>query len=282
MQPLVPFPRRRWAATPTGSPPTVAPRLGPARFGPVLVTLVAAVLVLQILYPVTGGLLRARITVAVVIAFATLCVVDAASSRGPLRALAVLGVTAVPGLLAEVVGVGTGAPFGSYRYTGALGPRVFDVPLLVGLAWTMLAWPSALVARRLTTTPAARVLVGAWAMTAGDLFLDPQMVSAGMWRWHDTTPHLPGVPTVPLTNFAGWLLVTLVLSALVQAVVGDGDDTLGIGMYVWLWVAWTLALGVFLHLPAAAGWGALAMGTVAVPVVLTVREQHRPSGGVSC
>ncbi len=237
------------------------------RVGAALVALAVAVIALQIAYPVTGGSVRARITVAVVVVFAALCIADAASTRGPRRALAVLGVTAVPGLLVEIVGVGTGFPFGSYRYTGALGLRILDVPLLVGLAWTMLAWPSALVARRLTSSRSGRVLVGAWAMTAGDLFLDPQMVSAGVWTWHDGSPHLPGVPNVPLTNLAGWLLVTVVLSALVQAVIGDGDDSLGIVMYGWLWVGWTIALGVFLDLPAAAGWGLLGMGVVAVPAL---------------
>ena len=240
--------------------------------------LVVALLALQIAYPLTTGMLRARITVAIVVVFATLCVLDAMSTRGAARAVGMLAVTAVPGLLAELVGVGTGVPFGSYRYTGSLGPRVFDVPLLVGLAWTMLAWPSALVARRLTDRRAGRVLLGAWAMTAGDLFLDPQMVAAGMWRWRDPSPHLPGVPTVPLTNLLGWLLVTLVLSSLVQAVIGDGDGTLGIAMYVWLWIGWTLALGVFLHLPAAAGWGTVGMGTVALPVLARVVPRRRVEG----
>ncbi|WP_375499234.1 carotenoid biosynthesis protein [uncultured Jatrophihabitans sp.] len=263
MQLLVTFARRRVKATSGSS------------FTAVLVALAGLLIGLQIAYPVTDGLLRARITVAVVVVFATLCVLDAAASRGPRRALTMLGVTAIPGLLVEMVGVGTGVPFGTYSYTGALGPRVLDVPLLVGLAWTMLAWPAALVARRLTANRAGRVLIGAWAMTAGDLFLDPQMVSAGMWRWRDPSPHLPGVPDVPLTNLAGWLLVTVVLSALVQGVIGDGADTLGIAMYVWLWVGWTVALGVFLHLPAAAGWGALAMGSVAIPVLARVAEQRR-------
>jgi putative membrane protein len=112
----------------------------------------------------------------------------------------------------------------------------------------------------------ARVLVGAWATTVGDLFLDPQMVSSGAWTWRDTVPHLPGVAGVPLTNYAGWLLVTLVLSALVQAVMGPGPDALAVAMYLWFWAAWTVALGFFLGLPAAACWGAVAMGTVAVPV----------------
>ena len=240
----------------------------------VLGALVLVVVAMQIAYPLSRSTLRDHLTVGIVVAFALACVVQAAVTRGLPRALTVLAVTAVPGYLVEVLGVHTGFPFGAYRYSEVFGPRLFDVPLVIGLAWTMLCWPAALVARRLVTGSVARVLLAAWATTAGDLFLDPQMVSTGAWTWRDPGAHLPGVPDVPLSNYAGWLLVTVVLSALLQATMGDGGDTVGLGLYVWSWVAWTTALAVFLDLRAAAAWGAVAMGTVAVPtaLVLTARR----------
>ena len=73
----------------------------------------------------------------------------------------------------------------------------FGVPLVIALAWPMLAWPAALAARRLAHTFAGRVAVGAWGLAAWDVFLDPQMVAAGHWRWLDPSPQLPGVPAVP-------------------------------------------------------------------------------------
>ena len=83
-----------------------------------------------------------------------------------------------------------------------------------------MAWPAYLVAVRLAAGRGrpARVAVGAVALASWDLFLDPQMVDAGHWRWVDPAPALPGVPTVPLTNYAGWLLVALVLMAVLDAV----------------------------------------------------------------
>ncbi len=132
----------------------------------------------------------------------------------------------------------------------------------------MLAWPAALVAGRLVRGRVARVVVGAWALASADLFLDPQLVAARAWRWQFPTPHLPGVATVPLTNYAGWLAVALVLSCALQAVVGTGDDSVAIALYLWLYAGWTLALAVFLDLPAAAGWGSLGMGLVAVPLAV--------------
>jgi putative membrane protein len=177
-------------------------------------------------------------------------------------------VTAVPGWAVEALGVHTGFPFGSYAYSNDLGPRPLGAPLLIGLAWTMLVWPAALVARRLVATGPARVVVGAWALASADLFLDPQQVAAGHWTWRVPSPHLPGVHDVPLTNYAGWLLVALVLSAAVQAIAGEGDDAVMVAVYLWLYVGWIVALAGFLDLAAAAGWGALGMGVVAIPVAV--------------
>ena len=47
------------------------------------------------------------------------------------------------------------------------------------------------------------LLGGARRSPRWDLFLDPQMVAAGHWTWLDPDPALPGVPGVPLTNYAG-------------------------------------------------------------------------------
>jgi putative membrane protein len=228
--------------------------------------LAGAVVALQIAYPLSRGAMRDDISVVIVIALAGTCVVHAVVTRGARTAGWLVAATALPAFAAEVLGVHTGVPFGSYDYSATLGPRLFGVPPVVGLAWTMLAWPAALAARRLVRGRLARVLVGAWALAAADLFLDPQQVAAGHWTWRFPAPHLPGVPEVPLTNYAGWLAVALVLSVLVQALAGDGDDGVPIGLYLWLYVGWIVALAGFLDLGAAAGWGALGMGAVAVPL----------------
>jgi putative membrane protein len=230
--------------------------------------LLGAVVAVQIGYPLTAGDTRRELTVVIVVGLAATCVLHAALTRGASTAAALLIATALPGWAVEALGVRTGFPFGSYHYSPDLGPQLLDAPPLIGLAWTMLAWPAALVARRLVRAPLARVLLGAWALAVTDLFLDPQQVAAGNWTWSFPSPHLPGVLDVPLTNFAGWLLVALVLSAPVQALAGDGDDTVMVAAYLWLYAGWIVALAGFLDLGAAAGWGALGMGSVALPVAV--------------
>jgi putative membrane protein len=140
----------------------------------------------------------------------------------------------------------------------------------------MLAWPAAIAARRLVRGPVARVVVGAWALASADLFLDPQMVAADRWTWHAPAPHLPGVPDVPLTDYAGWFAVALILSVAVQALLNrapDADDTVPIALYLWLYAGWIVALAAFLDLGAAAAWGGLGMGVVAVPLAITGRRR---------
>ena len=116
------------------------------------------------------------------------------------------------GLLAEAVGVHTGFPFGSYAYTGTLGPQLLGVPLVVPLAWVMMAWPALVVGPHAGSSPGRRSRrSAARALASWDVFLDPQMVDAGHWRWAVPDPGLPLVPGVPLTNYAGWLLVAVAI-----------------------------------------------------------------------
>jgi uncharacterized membrane protein len=232
---------------------------------------------LQICYPLCSGTVRAELSIAIVVVLSLACVVHATTSYGWRLALTTLAVTAGGGFLVEIVGAHTGVPFGSYRYTRALGVHLFGVPLVVALAWTMLAWPAVVSARQLVQARLARIVLGAWALTAADLFLDPQMVAAGYWHWSGVSTHLPGVPTVPLSNLLGWFAVSLVLAALLNRAVdrcgeAASRDTVAVGLYLWLWAGWTVALAVFLQLPFAALWGAIGMGSVAVPLAVRLRR----------
>ncbi len=250
-----------------------------------LAVLAGAVVALQIAYPLTSGAWRDRLTVSIVALFALTCLGHAAATRGTRFAGTLLLVTAGPGFAAEVVGVHTGVPFGDYSYAGTLGPQLVGVPLVVALAWTMLAWPAALAARRLVASFAGRVLVGTWGLASADLFLDPQMVADGYWQWRGPFAHLPGVADVPLTNLAGWVLVAAVLSLLLQWLLDSADpatppagtDTVPIALYLWWYMGWTVALAIFLRQPVAATWGAAGMGVVAVP--LAARMPLRRSAG---
>jgi len=238
--------------------------------------LVLATVALQISYPLTDGDARRRLTIATVLTFAVASAGHARARYGG-RGVWCCVTAGNIGLIAEIVGVHTGMPFGHYAYADSLGPTIAGVPAVVALAWAMMAWPAALVARLLVASTAARVLVGTWALASWDLFLDPQMVAAGHWRWAAPNPHLPGVETVPLTDLAGWLVVSLLISLVVQGILGKSASRPGDGwmfaIYLWTYTSSVVAQLLFLDLQAAALWGALGMGAVAVPLALRLRAE---------
>ncbi|MEV4534897.1 carotenoid biosynthesis protein [Asanoa sp. NPDC049518] len=230
----------------------------------------------QICYPLTDGGARAAVTVTTVVVGYVLSVGHAALTRGPRVAAVLVVVTTGGGLFVEAAGVASGAPFGEYTYSGALGPKIAGVPWVIPLAWTWMAWPAWLAAVRLVRQPALRVGVAGVGLAAWDLFLDPQMVGEGYWTWSNPSPSLPGVPDVPLGNYAGWLVVAVLMMTVLSGLAGpaaavEGRDAPMYALYLWTYFSSILAHAAFLGLPASAGWGALGMGLVAVPLAMSLR-----------
>lgn len=169
-----------------------------------------------------------------------------------------------------------------------------------------MAWPAWLAAVRLTTprgaptdraTAAAgppdrgtgrlavrRVALATVGLATWDLFLDPQMVAEGYWRWRDATPALPGLPGVPVSNYLGWLLFAVLLMVALRPLAGPAAATAGadapmVALYLWTYASSVLAHAVFLDLPVSALWGAAGMGLTAVPLAVTLlRAPRRPDG----
>lgn len=245
-----------------------------------LSALLAVVVVLaQVAYPLTSGESLRLLTIATVLSFAAASVVHAAATRGWAWALRLLAVAGLIGLTAEAVGVATGVPFGRYAYASTLGAQVLDVPVIVPLAWVMMSYPCLLLGRRLGRGRRGVVAVtGGFTLAAWDLFLDPQMVAAGRWVWAHPEPALPGVPGIPVTNFAGWLLVAIAMVAALDALlprVDDVDDRVPTALLAWTWIGSTIGNAVFFHRPAVALWGGVAMGVFSAPYLLSQWRERR-------
>jgi uncharacterized membrane protein len=123
----------------------------------------------------------------------------------------------VVGNVFENLGVATGFPFGRYYFTAAMGPKLFQVPILLGLAYVgmgYLSWtlggvilgnlhPS-LVGARVVMLP----LVAAFIMVAWDFANDPVWTNINrLWVWE----HGGAYFGVPLANFLGWYLVVYLI-----------------------------------------------------------------------
>ena len=155
-------------------------------------------------------------TIAIILLSCTVSVAHLGETRGLARALLMAGIAFTITMGFELLGVATGVIFGAYSYSDQLGPKVLGlVPVLIPIAWLMMLYPAYETARlllpdlpKLLTLP-IRAVVAAAAMTAWDLSLDPRMVHDGNWTWHNG-----GAGSyfgIPLSNYLGWLLTTLLV-----------------------------------------------------------------------
>jgi putative membrane protein len=247
---------------------------GAGRHRPVRWSGLGVLIVVQAGYPLTHGTARAGLVVATVVVGFAASVGHALATRGARTAAALIAVTCVGGLAVELLGVHTGFPFGRYRYSGALGPRLSRVPVIIPLAWTWMAWPAWLAATRLARPLAVRIPLAGLALASWDLFLDPQMAAEGYWRWRHPAP---GIAGVPYSNYLGWLAVATLMMAVLAGAAGRrahvsdrGADAPMSALYLWTYLSSVLAHAVFLHLPVSAVAGAIGMGLVAVPLAVAL------------
>jgi uncharacterized membrane protein len=235
--------------------------------------LAGATVLLQIGYPLTSGDVRTALTIATVVVFFLASTSHALVHRGARWTGGYVLVTGVLGLLAEAVGTATGFPFGAYDYTGSLGTQLLGVPVVIPLAWGMFAYPCLVVGQRLARTAFGAAAVGGFALASWDLFLDPQMVEAGHWRFTDVTASLPGAPGIPISNYLGWLLVAWLMLGLLQLLGRTpADDRVPGALFLWTWGSSILANAAFFGRPLVALTGGVVMGLVAVPYARSLRS----------
>jgi uncharacterized membrane protein len=216
--------------------------------------------------PARGRTAATRAIVGLMLAAAA---AEAVHARGARRGALALAAAGTSGFLAELAGVATSRPFGHYRYSEKLGPRVGGVPLLAGAAWAMMARPAWTVAGLIDRRGAVRVPLAAAALTAWDVFLDPRMVREGYWEW----PGGGRYEGVPASNFLGWLGTALAIFTpwgLLERPTRSGRagrDDGALALYAWAWVGETVANLAVWHRPRVAAAGGTAMGLFAVPAL---------------
>lgn len=123
-------------------------------------------------------------------------------------------------LTSELIGTGTGWPFGNYAYTDFLGYKVLGhVPYTIPLSWFYMGFASYLLGSVLAGRLGLRrqtfwaLALGTWFLTVWDLVLDPAMAHESLrvqfWVWGETGPYFG----MPVKNFIGWSLTGLLFMA---------------------------------------------------------------------
>ena len=230
-------------------------------------------ILLQISYPLLSGEALRVVTISTVYWGAGAMALHALLAFGARYAFTYLGIALSFGFLIELIGLKTGWPFGTYEYDPSLGPQLFDVPLVVPFAWAMIAHPILCAARRVAGNWV--FLYGGFGLMAYDLFLDPQMVTAGRWTWEVTGSHVPFTPEVPLSNAFGWLLSGMALIAILHLAlprdrrkVSASFITIDIFL-IWTWFAGVVSNLFFFDRPGIAFIFGLTFGVVLAPYIFS-------------
>jgi len=210
-----------------------------------------------------------------VVGFLAFFLVAATRDLGRRRTLGLLLWGFLVALGAELLSTRVGVPFGLYHYTGeTTGAELFlsNVPFFSPLSFPFLAYASLCLARRAlgpggTGSRAGRLRLVALSgalMTLLDVVIDPVAVRGARWF----LGHIFFYPEagmyfgVPVSNFAGWLVVGWATIGGYVWVTGDprpGAPGLGIALYylvlavnltVTLWIGELLiaGAGIVVHL----------------------------------
>jgi len=114
--------------------------------------------------------------------------------------------------LCESLSLRTGFPFGHYYFTNVMGPKIFNLPVLLILAYLGIgycSWVLSLLILGYRNKPlvGARVvalpILASFIMLAWDLSMEPDWATVDhAWIWRDGGPFFG----VPISNFLGWYL----------------------------------------------------------------------------
>lgn len=100
------------------------------------------------------------------------------------------------GFFVEVLGVKTKIIFGEYFYKTALGIKLLDVPLIIGLNWLILVYCCGIISHSISLNIWLKSALGAFLMVFLDYWIEPFAIKYNLWDWAD---HF-----VPLQNYLAW------------------------------------------------------------------------------
>ncbi len=112
------------------------------------------------------------------------------------------------GYSVEFIGVHTGFPFGSYKYLDALGPKIADIPPVIGINWLLLVITSSALASKATSVFWPRVFLAATLMTGLDFLIEPIALQYRFWEFANNL--------APWNNYVAWWAISLVFCAVYQ------------------------------------------------------------------
>jgi putative membrane protein len=106
------------------------------------------------------------------------------------------------GLIVEILGVNYGLFFGEYSYGANLGPKIYEVPYVIGFNWVLLIIATGSVSDKLIKGKEIyKILFASFLMVLIDLFIEKSAPKLDFWEFV--------ISPVPFSNFLWWFIFSL-------------------------------------------------------------------------
>lgn len=129
----------------------------------------------------------------------------------------------VLGFGVEFLGVQYGFLFGSYTYGATLGPKLFGVPVIIGLNWLLVVYCIAVLTGSLPIPVFAKIFLGSFLAVLIDSLIEPVAMRFDFWSWKN------GV--VPVQNYIGWFIVSAIMLFFFHAFKVKAENKLALPYY---------------------------------------------------
>jgi putative membrane protein len=127
------------------------------------------------------------------------------------------------GYLIEFIGVKYGFVFGQYRYGQTLGPKLFSVPVIIGLNWLLVMYCVASLTESLRTSVIIKVIIASLLALAMDWLIEPVAMRFDFWNWQNNV--------VPFQNYVGWFVTSVIMQSAYHILKVKAENKLALPYY---------------------------------------------------
>ena len=106
------------------------------------------------------------------------------------------------GLIVEILGVNYGLFFGEYNYGANLGPKIYEVPYVIGFNWVLLIIATGSFSDKLIKGKEIyKILFASFLMVLIDLLIEKSAPKLDFWEFV--------ISPVPFSNYLWWFIFSL-------------------------------------------------------------------------
>ena len=106
------------------------------------------------------------------------------------------------GLIVEILGVNYGLFFGEYNYGANLGPKIYEVPYVIGFNWVLLIIATGSISDKLIKGKEIyKILFASFLMVLIDLLIEKSAPKLDYWEFV--------ISPVPFSNYLWWFIFSL-------------------------------------------------------------------------